>query len=245
MLTKFDDYPIHQTPEPVSHPASTDRNVYDRYWFNGFADDGEFYFGVGIGAVPEPADHGLRVQHRAGRRAARVPRLAARDRRADRDEGRARSGSRWWSRCARSRVTMAPNETGIECDLTFSARTACIEEGRQTMRPRRPHIMDATRFTQFGRWEGSLRYGGRRVAVDPKRVYGTKDRSWGIRPVGEPELGGAPARALPQIFFLWAPIQWGDFCTHCGHLRGRRRQRVARRGRSHAGRTRAWPRSRA
>src|SRR4030095_7876900 len=55
-----------------------------------------------------------------------------------------------------------------------------------------------------------------RVPADPKRVYGTKGRSWGVRRVGEPELGGAPARSLPQIFFLWAPIQWGDFCTHAG-----------------------------
>ena len=35
MLTRFDDYPIHQTPEPVAHAASSDRNVYDRYWLNG------------------------------------------------------------------------------------------------------------------------------------------------------------------------------------------------------------------
>jgi hypothetical protein len=114
------------------------------------------------------------------------------------------------------RIAIAPNDTGIEANLTFSARTACIEEGRQTMRRDGRIIMDATRFTQFGRWDGSVTYGGRRVAVDPKRVYGTKDRSWGVRPVGEPELGGAPARSLPQIFFLWAPIQWGDFCTHAG-----------------------------
>ena len=52
MLTKFDDYPIHQTPEPVAHPASSDRNVYDRYWFNGYTDDGEFYFAVGMGLYP-------------------------------------------------------------------------------------------------------------------------------------------------------------------------------------------------
>ena len=43
MLTRFDDYAIHQTPEPVAHPASSDRNVYDRYWFNGYTDDGEFF----------------------------------------------------------------------------------------------------------------------------------------------------------------------------------------------------------
>ena len=52
MLTKFDDFPIHQTLDPVAHPASSDRNVYDRYWFNGYADDGEFYFGVAMGRYP-------------------------------------------------------------------------------------------------------------------------------------------------------------------------------------------------
>ena len=52
MLSKFDDYPIHQTAEPIAHPASSDRNVYDRYWFNGYKDDGEFYFGIGTAIYP-------------------------------------------------------------------------------------------------------------------------------------------------------------------------------------------------
>jgi hypothetical protein len=30
MLTRGDDYPIHQTPEPIAY-AGTDRNFYDRY----------------------------------------------------------------------------------------------------------------------------------------------------------------------------------------------------------------------
>lgn len=30
MLNHLDDYPIHQTPEPIAHPASSDPNVYDR-----------------------------------------------------------------------------------------------------------------------------------------------------------------------------------------------------------------------
>ena len=37
MLTRFDDYPVHQTPEPVAHPSTGDRNFYDRYFFNGYA----------------------------------------------------------------------------------------------------------------------------------------------------------------------------------------------------------------
>ena len=38
MLTKFDDYPIHQTSEPIAVVATTDRHAYDRYWFNGYQD---------------------------------------------------------------------------------------------------------------------------------------------------------------------------------------------------------------
>ena len=34
MLTRGDDYPIHQTPEPIAY-AGSDRNFYDRYFFNG------------------------------------------------------------------------------------------------------------------------------------------------------------------------------------------------------------------
>jgi hypothetical protein len=77
-------------------------------------------------------------------------------------------------------------------------------------------LLDSTRFAQFGRWQGTVRYGGKTVVVDPTRAYGTKDRSWGLRPVGEPEQGGAPARRLPQVYFLWAPIHWDDHCTHFG-----------------------------
>lgn len=47
MLNKLDDFPIHQTPEPVAHPATSDRNAYDRTWFNGYANDGSYYFGIG------------------------------------------------------------------------------------------------------------------------------------------------------------------------------------------------------
>ena len=30
MLNKLDDFPIHQAPEPIAHPVTSDRNVYDR-----------------------------------------------------------------------------------------------------------------------------------------------------------------------------------------------------------------------
>lgn len=215
MLSYLDDYPVHQTVEPIAHPASSDRNVYDRYWFNGFADDGEFYFGIGAALYPNLGimDCGFSivrdgVQHsfHASRRAPREPsRVEVGPFRIDILEP-----------MRRLRVVVEPNETGIACDLLWTPRTANIEEGRQTMRRNGRLMMDATRFNQFGRWEGQITYDGRTMTVDPARVLGVKDRSWGVRPVGDTDPGGAPANALPQIFFLWAPLHWADRCTHAG-----------------------------
>jgi hypothetical protein len=53
-LTWGDDYPIHQTPEPVAY-AGTDRNFYDRYFFNGYAPQGDgndLFFAAAFGVYP-------------------------------------------------------------------------------------------------------------------------------------------------------------------------------------------------
>lgn len=212
MLSKFDDYPIHQTPEPIAQPASSDRNVYDRYWLNGYAGDGEFYFGIGMAVYPNRriADCGFSIVRGGEQHAFHASRLAP----AERSETTVGPFSIEILEPMKSlRVVLAPNETGIECDLTFRGRTASIPEGRQVLCQDGRRIMDSTRFAQYGFWQGRIRYGNESIAVEPERIYGTKDRSWGLRPVGEPE-GGAPPSTLPQVFFLWAPIHWDDMCTH-------------------------------
>jgi hypothetical protein len=214
MLSKLDDYPIHQTPEPIAHPASSDRHVYDRYWFNGYSAEGDFYFGVGAALYPNLGimDCGFSIvrdgeQHafHASRRAPIEP--------TDLHIGPFTLDI--LEPMKSLRVTVDSNETGIACDLTWIPRTASIQEGRQTTRNGRT-LMDATRFNQFGHWQGEIRYDGKELRVDPSQVYGTKDRSWGIRPVGDRDTGGAPPTQMPQVFFLWAPLHWQDRCTHMG-----------------------------
>jgi hypothetical protein len=212
MLSKFDDYPIHQTPEPILHVATASRNAYDRYWFNGYADDGGWYFGIGAAVYPNLGimDCGLSLvidgeQHafHASRRAPREP--------SDLTVGPFRIEI--LEPMMSLRVTLDDNRTGISGELLWLPRTANIEEGRQT-HGRGKGLMDATRFNQFGRWQGELRYAGKRLRLDPRSNYGTKDRSWGIRPVGEGDPAGAPPQVAPQFFFLWAPLHWPDKCTH-------------------------------
>jgi len=51
MLSWGDEYPIHQTPEPVAY-AGSDRNFYDRYFFNGYNADGSVFFGGALESIP-------------------------------------------------------------------------------------------------------------------------------------------------------------------------------------------------
>jgi hypothetical protein len=69
VLNKLDDYPIHQTPEPIAHAATSDRNVYDRTWFNGYSGDGAYYFGIGMAIYPHRGilDCAFSVVERDGR----------------------------------------------------------------------------------------------------------------------------------------------------------------------------------
>jgi hypothetical protein len=215
ILSRFDDYPIHQTTEPLKVPATTDRHAYDRYWFNGFTDDGELFFGIAAAVYPNLGimDCALSIVHggvqhsfHASRRAPDDPSVV--------EVGPFRIDI--IEPMKSLRVTLDDNETGISGQLDWIARTASFAEGHQrSARPGMLH-MEATRFNQFGFWDGELRFAGQSLRIDPARVYGTKDRSWGIRPVGDPAPPGAPPTKLPQVFFLWAPLHWRDRCTHMG-----------------------------
>jgi len=133
MLSKLDDYPIHQTSEPVAIPATSDRNVYDRYWWNGYQDDGAFMFGIGAALYPNLGimDCSLSLvvdgeQHsfHASRRAPIEP--------TDVSVGPFAVDIQEPMR--RLKITLDDNETGIAGELQWIPRTANIEEGHQLAR---------------------------------------------------------------------------------------------------------------
>jgi hypothetical protein len=53
---------------------------------------------------------------------------------------------------------------------------------------------------------------GKAIDLGPG-LRGTKDRSWGTRPVGVP-AESAPSTFTPGQMFLWAPIHFDDQCFH-------------------------------
>ena len=209
MLTKADDFPIHQTPEPIAY-AGTDRNFYDRYFFNGYAADGSTFFAVALGVYPalnvmdgafcivaDGVQHNLRASRVLGmeRMDTRIGPLAV----------------EVVEPLRTLRVTVAKNEHGIAADVLFRSRAAAIEEPRFTYRIGPRTIMDYTRLTQNGTYDGWIEVNGRRV--DVSGFLGTRDRSWGVRPVGAQDSQPvAPPRA-PQFYWLWAPMNFEDRIT--------------------------------
>lgn len=229
MLNKLDDYPIHQTPEPIAYPATSDRNVYDRTWYNGYAGDGSYYFGIGMAVYPHRGilDCAFSVVQPGGRQHCFYGSRRAPHERTDMTVGPFRMEVIEPMR--RTRVVLEDNDSGITCDLTFSARTAPIQEARQTLWRGTRRSMDATRFDQFGRWSGVVRHPDGEIRVTEDVCNGTKDRSWGVRGVGERETGGAPD--LPGgICFVWAPLFWEDHISHAIFFDGAKGEALVREG---------------
>jgi hypothetical protein len=215
VLSPNDDYPLHQTHEPIAHPVTSDLNFYDRYWFGGFSRGGEFMFEIANGLYPnrQVMDAALSIVRADGLQHSL---LGSRRAPVDRTETRVGPLQVQVVEPMRTiRVTAAPNETGIEADLTFRARNAAVEEPPMTQHRDGRLIMQTSRFTQFGTWEGRIVAGGVHTEVSASSVYGVRDRSWGVRPIGEPQTGGPPA-SPPEVFWIWSPIHFDDCCVHFG-----------------------------
>jgi hypothetical protein len=214
MLTPHDDFLVHQTPETFDHVFTSDRNFYDRYYFNCHDLTGETFLVIAMGAYPNVgvidafATCVVRNERQYNVR-------ASRELRGD----RARSvvgpiGVDVLEGLRRLRVWCEPNDWGLSFDLTFEGVTFPFEEPHFFRRGGPRVVMDYTRLSQHGRWSGELSVGGQRLDVRPDEWWGARDHSWGIRPVGDREPAGAPARDGSLGFFWnWAPVQFDDHCV--------------------------------
>jgi hypothetical protein len=209
MLTKADDYPIHQTPEPIAY-AGTDRNFYDRYFFNGSTPDGGMFFAAALGVYPHLniMDAGFAV--RIGERQYNI--------RASRHMGMERMDTQVGpirveviEPLKTLRIAVDDNAHGLSADLIFEARMAPFEEPRVTRRHGPRTIMDFTRMTQFGSYSGWINAGGKRIEVN-KDVRGVRDRSWGVRSVGERDPQALVPAQVPHFHWFWTPLQFEDRC---------------------------------
>jgi hypothetical protein len=225
VLTSFDDYPIHQACVPIAQTSTSDVNHYDRYFFNGYRRDGSLYFGLAMGLYPNRhvADAAFSVV-RDGSEQVNVHASM----RAPLDR---RDANRVGPICVeiveplqRLRLLVDAPEHGLRAELTFDARSPAIQEPHFLQQAGVRVLFDYTRLTQFGTWTGWIELDGERLLLGAEHTWGSRDRSWGVRPVGERVAMGAPT-AAPQFYWLWAPVSFDHVATHFDvneHADGRR-----------------------
>ena len=209
-LSSMDDYPLHQTAEPIRNVATSDRNFYDRYYFNlhGCSDELMLIFGLGqypnLGVQDAFACVRKGDQHRVVR--------ASREMGDRMDTSVGPFRVQVLEGLKKVRVILEPNEHGIAYDLTWEGAIPAFLEPRHFIRKHGRVYFDTMRFAQTGYWSGTLEVGGVSVAVTPDRWWGTRDRSWGVRPVGEPEHPGIRGDE-GQMGGMWnySPMQFDDF----------------------------------
>jgi hypothetical protein len=212
MLTKGDDYPLHQTPEPVAY-VGANRNFYDRFFFNGYDKSGEIFFAAAMGVYPyiNVLDGAFSVvvggvQHNVY--ASKIMHME----RLDTNVGGI--GIDIVKPMEELRLTCSDKENGINADLVFTASIPAHEEPRFTRRAGSQVMMDVTRMMQNGTWSGWIEVKGKRIDVTPEEFWGTRDRSWGIRGVGSADTQPNPYAEGFQFYWLWAPMNFDGFSAH-------------------------------
>ena len=103
------------------------------------------------------------------------------------------------------------NEHGITGTLTAVARHRAIEEPRFICRQGTRLFMDYTRATQNIGWSGEIMLNGQRIEING--FYGTRDRSWGLRPVGDKDTQAIVPPAPQQFYWLWTPLNFENHCV--------------------------------
>jgi hypothetical protein len=211
-LTKGDDFPIHQTSEPIAY-AGTDRNFYDRYFFNGYGAEGDDFFALAFGVYPHLniADASFCVVRDGVQTALHASRWLNMER-MELQVGPISIAV--LEPLVRLKLTVNAPDQGIHAELVFEGRSFPVEEPRFVRRNGPRAFMDYTRLTQNGRYAGWIELDGRRRTVDG--FVGTRDRSWGVRPVGARDPQETVPPVPPQFFWIWAPTNFagGGFFFH-------------------------------
>ena len=212
MLTKADDYPIHQLPLPVSEVGS-ERNFYDRYFFNGYNQEGDVFFAVALCLYPNLnvmdgsfvfVYEGIQHNYRYSREL-------------DLERLNTRVGAlevQVIEPLEKLRVLVEDKERNFKADLTFNSRFEVMQEPRLSTSSGPRIIMDSTRMTQQGRWEGNINFKGKEIGITPEVYLGSRDRSWGIRPVGSSDSQPIVPIKSPQFYWLWCPANFYKFSCH-------------------------------
>jgi len=211
-MDPLDEYPIHQVPISMQYTATSDRNFYDRCIFHVLDTQGSAMMITGLGVYPNLGviDAYATVRRGDEQHAIRMSGPLPADRRSQ-QVGPYRIEV--VEPFHKLRLVCDGDEHGIGFDLLYESEYGPIEEPQHFRRQGNRVLLDASRFAGVGTWAGELRVGGDTITVTPDRFVATRDRSWGIRPIGESEPPGKP-RVWEGMWWCWVPLRFADFGMH-------------------------------
>ncbi len=213
MLTPGDDYPLHQTADPIAY-SGTDRNFYDRFFFNGYDADQDVFFALALGVYPQLNIMDASFCFMQGGR--QINLRASKE--MDMDRLNLTIGPitvHLVRPMMETRIEINAPDYNISADLTAIARHTAIEEPRFTRRQGPRAFMDYTRATQNVTWQGQIQAQGQSWQVEAASCRGTRDRSWGVRPVGMADPQAIIPPLEPQFYWLWTPSNFDHYSFFC------------------------------
>jgi hypothetical protein len=207
-----DEFPVHQVPQPIGWPGTSDRNFYDRSYLNAHDRTGNIFLITGIGYYPNLGTKDAFVLVRRDNVQTAVHLSDAIDK--DRLNQHVNGYRIEVIEPLRKLRLILDQTEGIAVDMTWEGLFDVVQEQPHVLRTGNRISLDAQRFAQVGAWSGSISIDGETIPVDPSSWIGTRDRSWGIRPIGEPEPAGRPAHPpFEGMWWLYIPMAFDDFAT--------------------------------
>lgn len=211
-LSGWDEFPIHQTPQPLRVFYTADPRAYERYWFAIEDPDGRFVLMMGMGFYPNQgtADAYAAFNADSVLTTVRAHRLLGEDRH---DLQVGPIGFDVVAPFEQWHLTVGPNEFGLEVDIdvydtkrsAFSERIAPPKHGRISF--------NSSGYENFTRIEGTISLGGKTYTLDRARHIGSRDHHWGYRD----GVGGYDRLVIPERstqFGQWVEFDefgiWGD-----------------------------------
>jgi hypothetical protein len=217
MLTKYDEFPVHQHSRPFSEIPSTDYGWDDGYFFGLYsADVGAFFFS-GMRVSPNTdmigGYAGLAFEGR------QYTTRFSRPWRADVDTNVGPLVYDFVKPLEVIRLALAENESDLNFDFEWIGVGAVYEEPHHLATSRCRRTTDQTRYYQSGTGRGWIQLRDRRFEFGPGDWWGSRDHSWGIynqRPPLAPEPRWLPPVEEPEVRrgFRWA--SWWGSSKHSG-----------------------------
>jgi hypothetical protein len=209
----LDEFPAHQLPVSFAQVGTTDRNFYDRSYFNAYGTASQTLLLTGLGVYPNlgVTDAYATVRRGDTQWAVRFSDALTDDRLNPRVGG---YRIEVLEPLKRLRLVCDGDAHGLGFDLTWEGTFPAVDEPPHVVRSGRRTTIDASRFAQLGTWSGTLRVAGDEIAVDPSSWVGVRDRSWGIRPVGESvPPGRGPEKRFEGFWWVFLTVKFDEYAV--------------------------------